>query len=116
MGPRSSLGLNYFGLQNMFRKIPILGIYHLINYDDLMESGVWVIPKIIFTNLGNLQFRPIHRVIIIPVSSDSFNLKIVERKEKKLQKYEYVKNEKSFLDGFFLVKLKKEKKNRGCKL
>ena len=72
MGPRSSLGLNYFGLQNMFRKIPILGIYHLFSYDDLMESGV--IPKIIFTNLGNLQFRPIRRVIIIPVSSDSFNL------------------------------------------
>ena len=50
--------------------------------------------KITFANL----YKSIHKVIITPVSSDPLNLEIVERKEKKLQKIEYLENEKSFLD------------------
>ena len=45
-------------------------------------------------------------VIIIPVSSDPFNLETVESKAKKIQKIEYLKNEKSFLNkikAFFII-------------
>ena len=41
-------------------------------------------------------FMPYHDTIIIPVSSDPFNLKIVERKGKNTNKY--LKNEKKHLD------------------
>ena len=47
-----------------------------------------------FANLCNL----IHNVIIIPVSSDPFSLETVERKRKKLQKIEYLENEKGLFD------------------
>ena len=43
-------------------------------------------------------YTSIYQVIITPVSSDPLNQEIMERKEKKLQKIEYLKNEKSFLD------------------
>ena len=53
-------------------------IYHLGNFDDLIPSGFWVIPRITFGNLC----KPICDVIIIPVSSDPLNLENVERKER----------------------------------
>ena len=77
-----------FGVQNMFRKIPFLVIYHLGNCDFS------VIPKIEVDNLC----KPIHDVITVPVSSDPLNLEAVERKEKELQKTEYLQNGKSILD------------------
>ena len=43
-------------------------------------------------------YKSIYQVIITPVSSSPLNQEIMERKEKKLQKIEYLKNEKSFLD------------------
>ena len=43
-------------------------------------------------------YKSIYQVIITRVSSDPLNQEIMERKEKKLQKIEYLKNEKSFLD------------------
>ena len=49
-------------------------------------------------NLKTTFAIPIYQVIITPVSSNPLNPEIVERKEKKLQKTEYLKNEKSFLD------------------
>ena len=58
-------------------KISSLVIYQLGNLDDLIQSGFSFIPKIKFANLC----KPIHDVIIIPVSSDSLNLEAVERKE-----------------------------------
>lgn len=67
-----------FGLQNMVRKIHFLVIYHFGNFDDLGRSGFWVIPKILFANL----YKPVHDVIIIPVSSDPLNPDTVERKGK----------------------------------
>ena len=48
--------------------------------------------KIVFPNLC----KSIHDVIIIPVLS--IPLKTVERKWKKIQKTEYIKNKKSLLD------------------
>ena len=58
------------GLQNMFRKLPLLVLCHLGIFDDLMQSGFRFIPKITFANLCKLDFN----VIIIPVSSDPLNL------------------------------------------
>ena len=63
----------------MCKKIPFLVIYHPSNFDDLIQSGFSVIPKITFVNL----WKPIHDVIIIPVSSDPLNLETVERIEKR---------------------------------
>ena len=70
------LGTSYqflFGLQNMIRKIPYLVIYHLGNFDYLMQSSFWVIPRITFVNL----WKPIHDIIITQVSSDPWNLENV---------------------------------------
>ena len=81
---------SHFGSQITFLKIPSfsgLGYFH-----DLMQSGFRVIPRITFSNL----WKPIDNIIVIPVSSDPSNLGTVERKWKKLQKNEYLKNEESF--------------------
>ena len=83
---------SFFGFQNMFRKILFLMINH-VYFDGLVQSGFWVISKNKYANLC----KPIHRVVIIPVLSDALNLKTVERKGRKLQKIEYLENEKSFL-------------------
>ena len=60
------------------------------NFDDLIQSGFRVIPKITFATLCKLFYD----VIIIPVSSDLLNLDTTERKEQKLQKTEYLVNKK----------------------
>ena len=44
-------------------------IYHLGNFDDLIQSGFWVFPNIAFANSSN----PIHDVIKIPVSFEPLN-------------------------------------------
>ena len=41
--------------------------------------------------------KPIHDGIIIPVSPGPLNPKIAQRKGKKIEKFEYFENEKSFL-------------------
>ena len=56
---------------------------------------VSVIPKITFAKLC----QPIHEVLIIPVSSDLFNLENVGKGGRGItKKIEYPKNEKSYLD------------------
>ena len=82
-----------FGLKIMFRKIPVSVMYNLGNFDDLIQTSFWVIPKVTFANLC----KPIHDVIIIPVSSDPWIWKL-DGKEKNLQKVEYLENEKGILD------------------
>ena len=42
--------------------------------------------------------KAVYDVIIIPVLSDHLNLDNMERKEQKLQKFEYLKIENSFVD------------------
>ena len=42
--------------------------------------------------------KAVYDVIIIPVLSDRLNLDNMERKEQKLQKFEYLKIENSFVD------------------
>ena len=83
-----------FRLWNEFRKIPLLVIYYMNKFDDVISSSFWVIPKITPANLC----KPIHYIInystfIFPFESRKFG-----KEWKKLQKFEYLKNEKSFLD------------------
>ena len=85
---------SFFGLQNMFRKIPFLVINHLCHFDNLIKSNFWVIQKNTFANLC----KRVHDVIAIRVSSDPFSLGTVERKEKNYKKNQYFENENSFLD------------------
>ena len=66
-----------FGLQNMLGKIYFLMICHLSNFNDLIQSGFSVIPKIMFASL----YKPIHVIVIIPFPSDSWNLEAVERRK-----------------------------------
>ena len=63
----------------------------MCNFHDLIQSGFWVIPKITYANLCN----PSHNDLIILVSSDPLSLVMWKGKE---QKFEYLENEKSFLD------------------
>ena len=81
-------------VQNVCRKIPFELIYHLANFAAQIQSGFWVIPKITFANLC----KAYHDVIIIPASAVLSNLKNPGQGEGKLQKTEYLENEKSFLD------------------
>ena len=89
-----------------------LVIYHLSNVDDLVQSGFWFqkFYLLIYVN----QFRT-HN---FPDWSDSLNLE-TGKERKKLEKLEYLENEKSFLDeresffhnlwnAFFMLSLKKE--------
>ena len=61
-----------------FKKIPFLVIYDLGNFDNLIQSGFWIITKITFANLC----KPVHDIISIPVSSLLFESGNVERKGK----------------------------------
>ena len=63
-------------LQNLFRKIPLLVMYYLTNFDDVISSS-WVISKITFANLC----KPIHDIINYSTSI-LFNLESVQRKRK----------------------------------
>ena len=71
----------------------LLITYYLTKLDEIIESGFWVIPKIISASLC----KPIHDIInystsICPFESGECG------KEGKKQKIEYLENEKSFLD------------------
>ena len=68
-------------LPNIFGKVPFLVIDQLDSFEDLIQSGFYIIPKITFTNLC----KPMHGVIIIPVSSDPLYLENVKRKKIKRQ-------------------------------
>ena len=93
-GPGTSDPL-LFRLQNKYREIPLLVIYYLTKYDDTIKSGFWVIPKI---TSGNLC-KPIHDIINYSTSICPFESGKFGKEEKKLQKIEYLDNERSFLDG-----------------
>ena len=48
------------------------------NFDDLIQSDFWVIPKITFTNLS----KPIYDIIFISVYSETLNMENVDLKRK----------------------------------
>ena len=75
------------------RAIPLLVIYYLTKFNDVLESSCWVILKITFANLC----KPIHDInystSICPLVFGKYGKEV-----EKLQKIEYLENEKSFLD------------------
>ena len=79
-------------LQNRFRKIPILVMYHLRNFDDLIQGGVWLFPKITFANF----WKPIHNIIIIPISCYTLNLETVKRKGENYKKWNIWRMKRAF--------------------
>ena len=91
---------SFFGLQNMSRKIPFLVIYRVGNFDDLMQSGVWVIAKTTFANLCKpIKQRHNYSSFIWPFESGN-----CRRKGQKIEKKnEYLENEKTFLDEIKII-------------
>ena len=83
-----------FRLQNKFTKISLLVIYYQTKFDGVIKSGSWVIPKITPATLC----KPVHGIINYSTSIHSFESGKCGREEEKLQKLEYLENEKSFLD------------------
>ena len=92
-GPGTS-NQSLFRLQNKFRKIPLLVIYYLTTFDDIILSSFRVILKITSANLC----KPIHDIINYSTSIWPFEVGKCGKEGKKLQKFEYLENEKSFLD------------------
>ena len=83
-----------FRLQNKFTKIPLLVIYCLTKFDDIILISFRVIPNITSANLC----KPIHDIINYSTSIWPFEFEKCGKEGKKLQKFEYLENEKSFLD------------------
>ena len=84
-----------FRLQNKFKYIPlfVIHIYYLTKFDDVMYSSFWVIPKFASANLC----KPIHNIIDYSTSICPFESGKCGKQGKKLQKFEYLENKKSFL-------------------
>ena len=83
-----------FRSRNKFRKTPLFVVYYLTKCDDVMKSSFWVIPNITSVNLG----RPIHDIINWSTSNCPFESGKCGKERKKLQKFGYLENKKSFFD------------------
>ena len=81
-----------FRLQNEFRKVPLLVIYYLTKFDDIISSGFWVIPKITSANLC----KPIHDIINIPLRFVLLSLENVEKKGKKYKNVNISRTKRAF--------------------
>ena len=79
---------------NIFRNIPVLNIYYQTKFDDAIYSGFWVISKITSANLC----KPIHDIINYSTSICTFKSGNCRKQGKKIQKFDYFKNEKTFFD------------------
>ena len=83
-----------FKLQNKFKNIPLFVIYYPTKFDDVMKSSFWVIPKITSANLCKwIDDITNYSTSIYPFESGKCG-----KEGKKTQKFEYLINEKSFLD------------------
>ena len=82
-----------FRLRNKFTKTSLLVLYYLTKFDGVIWSSSWVIPKITPANLC----KPVHD-INYSTSIYSFKSRKWGKEVRKLQKFEYLENEKSFLD------------------
>ena len=69
-------------------------MYYLTKFDGVIQGGFRVIPKIITANLC----KPIHDIINYSTSIFPLESEKCGKEGGKLQKSEYLKNEKSFLD------------------
>ena len=81
-----------FRLRNKFRKIPLSVMYYLNKFDDVIYSGFWVFPKITSANLC----KSIHDIINLFHFICPFEFGKFRNEEKRLQKFEYLENKKSF--------------------
>ena len=68
-------------------------MYYLTKFDDIIQSGFWVILKITSANLCKLIYDINYSTSICRFESGKCG-----KEGKKLQKSEYLENEKSFLD------------------
>ena len=68
-------------------------IYHLAKFDDVMRSSFSVISKITSANLCKSTHDINYSISICPFESGKCG-----KEGKKLQKFEYLENKKSFLD------------------
>ena len=66
----------------------------MTKFDGVIQSGFWVIPKITSANL----WKPILDIINYSTSLCPFESEKCGKGGKKLQKLEYLENEKSFSD------------------
>ena len=81
----------FFELQNEFKIICLFVICRLTKYNDVMYSSFWVIPKITSANLCKSDDDIInYSTSICPFESGKCG--------KEGKKFEYLENEKSFLD------------------
>ena len=69
-------------------------MHYLTKFDGIIWSGFWVIPKITPSNLH----KPMHGIINYSTSICPFKSGKSGKEEEKIQKIEYIQNEKSFLD------------------
>ena len=83
-----------FGLRNKFTEISMLVIYYLTQFDGVLQSSFSVIPSITPANLC----KPIYDIINYFIPICPFESGKCGKEEQKLQKIEYLENEKSFLD------------------
>ena len=68
-------------------------MYYLTKFDDVILSGLWVILKIKSANSCKTIYDINYSTSICP-----FEFGKCEKEGKKLQKFDYLENEKSFLD------------------
>ena len=92
-GPETS-DQSLFSLWIKFRKILLLVVYYLIMFDDNIWGSFWVIPKTASANLC----KPIYDIINYSTSICPSVSGNCGKEGQKLQKFEYLENEKSSLD------------------
>ena len=82
----------FFRLQNKFWKIPVLVIYYLTKFDDVIYVSFWVIPKITSVNLC----KSIHDIVNYFTSICLFESGKFGKEGKKLQEFEYLRTKRAF--------------------
>ena len=83
-----------FRLQDKFRQIPSLVIHYLSQFDDIKYSSFWVVPKITSASFC----KPVPDIINYFTSIYPFEFANCWKEGEKIQKFEYLEIEKSFLD------------------
>ena len=71
----------------------VYSFYYLIKFYDVIWSGLWVIPKIMFAN----SCKPVHDIMNYSTFINPFESEKCWKKGKKYKNI-YLENEKSFLD------------------
>ena len=80
--------------KRIIKNLSLLVIYYLTKFDGVIQSSFWVIPNIAPANLC----KAIYDIINYSTSVCPFESGRSGKEQKKLQKFEYLENEKSFSD------------------